>query len=462
MPSELKRSMGKFDVFSLALGAIIGWGAFMLPGNTFLKTAGIVNTIIGLGLGALIMIVIEKNYGYMIEKYPVSGGEYAYAYNVLGRKHGFITGWFLGLAYLAIVPLNATAFSLMFRSVVSDVLAFGYLYNVAGYPVYLGEVLVSSILLIVFSYLNIKGVNISSLFQKIMTVLLVGIVFGMFFILLVAKNFRTSELMSYFGHGIDWSSVIVILSMAPWAYVGFDTVPQVAEELNFSSKKASLLAIFSIVFGFMIYNILNFITATLYTPEMLSNKQVIWATGEAITYWFGKIGLYALSIALAAAVIGGINGFILATSRLLYAMGKAHAISPSFGKLHSQNNTPKNAILFILVFSLVAPWFGREALGWIVSMSSIGAAIAYGYTSFVVWKLVKNTKYNNIYKITSILGTIFGILFVAILLFPSSPGFLPKPSLISLVIWSILGVIFYIKNEKRYSTISNEKLDEVI
>ncbi|MDO4418417.1 MAG: amino acid permease, partial [Eubacteriales bacterium] len=80
-------------------------------------------------------------------------------------------------------------------------------------------------------------------------------------------------------------------------------------------------------------------------------------------------------------ILSGIIGFYMATSRLLYSMSREKVLPAWFGRLHPGYKTPANAIVFVLVIALAAPFFGRTALGWIVDMSSIGAAIGYGYTS---------------------------------------------------------------------------------
>ena len=73
--SKLKKNLSPVNVWALALGSIIGWGAFVMPGNLFLNSAGPLGTAIGMIIGALIMSVIVISYGYMVEKFPVAGGE---------------------------------------------------------------------------------------------------------------------------------------------------------------------------------------------------------------------------------------------------------------------------------------------------------------------------------------------------------------------------------------------------
>ena len=136
---KLEKRLSPVNVWSLALGCIIGWGAFVMPGNTFLGKAGPLGTAIAMAIAAIIMIVIAFNYHYMINKYPVAGGEFTYAQQAFGMNNAFVCSWFLGLSYLAIVPLNATALALIGRNLMNNIFQIGFHYTVAGYDVYFGE-----------------------------------------------------------------------------------------------------------------------------------------------------------------------------------------------------------------------------------------------------------------------------------------------------------------------------------
>ena len=76
--------MSSLGVWALALGAMIGWGCFVMPGDTLLPDAGPIGASIGLALGAAMIILISFSYSYLISKYPVAGGEFVYANTVFG------------------------------------------------------------------------------------------------------------------------------------------------------------------------------------------------------------------------------------------------------------------------------------------------------------------------------------------------------------------------------------------
>ena len=165
----------------------------------------------------------------------------------------------------------------------------------------------------------------------------------------------------------------------------------------------------------------------------------------------GKAGLVFLGSALVCAVLTGIIGFYMATSRLLFSMAREGALPAWFGKIDKKHKTPKNAILFVMLISLTAPWFGRQVLTWVVDMSSIGAAIGYGYTCFATLRTLKNNPQDHkpFLKVCASLGAFFAIVFVALLLVPGMPSYLAFESRICLLIWCVLGIVFYFTTKKK-------------
>ena len=148
-------------------------------------------------------------------------------------------------------------------------------------------------------------------------------------------------------------------------------------------------------------------------------------------------------------LVSGMNAFYISTSRLMYAMAKEGSLPKWFGYISPKYGTPRNAIIFTMCASLFAPWFGREVLGWIVDMTSVGAAIVFAYTTASASIIAKrNGDKKNVWL--GIIGCIFSIFFLSLLIIPGMPGFLSIQSRVVLLIWIGLGIAFYLKIRKSY------------
>lgn len=459
---SLEKKLSPINVLALAFGCIIGWGAFVMPGNTFLPKAGPGGTAIGMVIASIVMIVIVFNYHYMIIKFPIAGGSFTYAKNVFGKKHGFICSWFLSLSYATLVPMNATALALIGRNLLGDFFRKGFYYTIAGYDIYAGEVLLAILAIVLFAVLSIKGVKFAGAFQTVLTVALVLGVAVIAVAALLSQKATIKNLTPFFSPNTSvYSGIFAVLSVAPWAFVGFDTVPQSAEEFKFSPQKTKLIMIISIAFGGLVYIVLNIVTAAVVPDryngwsEYINNLKNInglesLPTFNAAYELLGDAGLVLLGIAVLGAILSGIIGFYMATSRLLYSMAKERVIPEWFSKLNEKYKTPENAILAIMSVSLLAPFFGRTALGWLVNMSSLGAAIGYVYTSACAFKYAKQEKNKRI-MITGLLGTIIAASFIVLLLVPihGLDCSLGKESYICLGIWTVTGICFWQKTKNK-------------
>ncbi len=450
---HLKQDLRAIDVFGLALGCIIGWGCFVLPGNAFLAKAGPLGMALGMSLGAILISVISLCYGYMIRKIPLAGGEFTYGYSVFGKKVGFIAGWALVLVYWAAIPMNATAIGMIGRYLFPGILQRGLLYQIAGWEVYAGEVIFSSLFVILFAFINIKGVKTAGWVQSVTTVALVGAILLITCVTLL-KGPDFSNLSPGFVPGkAPITCIFAIAAMAPWAFMGFGCIPQAASEYSFSPKIAMWLLLAAVVIATGLYICINTVTA-IYMPwtDMLANKP-FWATGTAIETIMGKPGLAVVGVAMFAAVLSSMNGSYLAASRVMYSMSKMEALPEWFGTLDKKYCTPKHSILFVATLALIAPWFGREVLGWIVDMTSVGGSIAFGITCLAT--ITFSLKEHNVfYSIAGIFGTIFSLFFLGLLIVPGAPGFLAIQPAVALSVWVIAGFVLYIKVRKKYEASS--------
>lgn len=453
---QLARRLSPLHVWALSLGCIIGWGSFIMPGTTFLPSAGPLGTALAMAIAAVAMIIIAFNYSFMIERYPRAGGEYAYVEGTFGKTHAFICSWLLGLCYLALVAQNATALALVGRNLLGSFFQVGFHYSVAGYEIYFGELALAIGALILFALLSIRGVQLSGILQTILVLCIVGGVCVVALFAFLGFGGATMAPTPAFNPSVNpVSGMLRVLAIAPFAFVGFDTIPQAAEEYHFSPSKARMLIVVSIVFGALIYVTLTVLAASVVPsssgswPAYIASVSSLEGIESLPTFHaayaiLGQGGVWALGIAVLGAILSGIIGFYLATSRLLFAMGREGLLPQWFAAVHPRYKTPKNALLFILFVSIVAPFFGRTVLGWLVDMSSLGAAVAYGYTSLAALKTAR-AQHNRVITITGIVGTVLSVLFIVLLLvpLPSVASSLGPQAYSALILWVVLGFVFY-------------------
>lgn len=452
---SFKKELRKIDIWSLSLGAVIGWGCFVMPGTNFLPKAG-PSAILGLLIAGIVMAIISVSYGYCIRKYPLSGGEFVFSDAAFGKVHAFLCGWMLVLGYWSLIPLNSTAIGLITRYLLPGVFQFGPLWEIAGWQVYLGEVLLSSAFIIGLGIMNIRGVRTAGWFQTLVAVLLVGSVLLALIGVLLTKP-DLSNLTPFFAEIRDGKVVpkgalacmISIACYAPYCFVGFDCIPQAAEEYRFSHKASTWLMIASILIGAILYASIVFITAVVKPWGLMLLENPEWATGEMLLASIGRVGLVLIGIAMLCAVLSGINAFYLAASRLLYSMSYADALPGTFGELHPKYGTPRKAILFLMLISLICPWFGRQVLSWVVDMTCVGSAVGFTYTCASAAMLSRRERKAGQVLISAI-GTVLSAFFIILSFVPASPGFLSAPSFAILGAWVAAGLCLWFAQKKRF------------
>ena len=86
----LAKYLSSLDVWAIAFGCIVGWGAFVMPGTTFLPLAGPLGAVTALAIGAALMLIIGNNYAFLMKTRPGTGGSYSYMKEAYGRDHAFI------------------------------------------------------------------------------------------------------------------------------------------------------------------------------------------------------------------------------------------------------------------------------------------------------------------------------------------------------------------------------------
>ncbi|MBP3576242.1 MAG: hypothetical protein J6J55_07085, partial [Paludibacteraceae bacterium] len=100
-----------------------------------------------------------------------------------------------------------------------------------------------------------------------------------------------------------------------------------------------------------------------------------------------------------------------------------------------------------------------EVLNWIVDMTSVGAAIVFAYTtaSAAIWAIRHNHKTQ---AWISFFGCIISLFFLSLLIIPGMPGYLSIQSRVILLVWIVIGAVFYALIYDKYKKKSDENVVE--
>lgn len=466
--TRLVRHLSPIAVWALAFGCSVGWGSFVMPGTTFLPLAGPVGTTIGIAVGAAIMVVVGINYFFLMKRYPDAGGTFSYTKNIFGYDHGFLASWFMILVYLAITWANSTALPLIFRNIFGNLLQFGKMYSIAGYDVYLGEVLLSLAAILLFGFVCLRGGKVASIVQVLMAfVLIAGVIVGVGMVFFGTGSGSPDEVLNEINEqNMPSLGPLFIVFLAPWAFAGFESVSHSVEEYRFPVKKVLKVMIISLVTAAAAYIGLVLIASVNTPSEYSSLGEYLENIGNlgpikgmpvlnSIYTAVGVPGLIVIGLAAAAGIITGLLGNMVAGSRLIYSLAHEKMIPEKMGVLN-KFGVPKNAVLFLILVSLPIPFLGRSAIGWVVDINTIGITIAYIYTSAAAFKEAIKAKSTAV-KITGLIGIVISSFFLVYFLFPIewSVSQLSTESYFMLLIWILIGFFaFYMvfNKEKKAGT----------
>ena len=453
-PQEFDRYLSQTDVWAIAFGCIVGWGAFVMPGTTFLPIAGPAGTVISMLISMAIMLVIGFNYAFLMIRKPGTGGVYSYTKEAFGREHAFLCAWFLCLSYLTIVFLNATALFVVLRTVFGSFFQNGFYYVIAGNNIYLGEVIISVIALLVIGLLFILH---KPLLQRVHTVLAI-ILFGGTVIVTAfcLPKLPLGTIVSSLGnHGYSQATMILtIVLLSPWAFVGFDVICLETAHFRFPIEKSRKLISISILAGGFVYTAMSLVSIVS-IPDGFSSWQEYFAgldqmkgvksvpTFYAAQAVMGRAGLVIMVITALAAITTGIIAAYRATTRILSTMAEDRILSDRF-------SATSFSILFIMVISIGFSFLGRNALNWFVELTTFGAIIGFGYTSASAVRIARREN-NRIIMVTGILGAFITAAFAVVQLVPGITALetMRPEAFLMLSAWCLVGFVFYWRTMSR-------------
>lgn len=379
-----KHAISPAQAIAISLGSMIGWGAFVMPGDLFLNKTNFLGSLFAFALGTALIILVAHSYIRLMNKESShTGGAVAWVKKYVGTTHARIYSWAVLAGYIAIIALNASAIVLLLRTLLPNDWNIIHLYQINGWDVYLNELLASLITLTLFALVNYKGLRAGASIQLIISLLMVIAIVSLTALSIFNADTHSQYLPNIstelsFLNSTSW---LAVLAVVPWAYVGFETTPHIAKNIRDSQRKTKRIVYLSLISGFFCYILVNYFTALNFNFDYSAIHHSMWATGEGIRNQIGSWGMIILALAMIGAILSGINGFMLSAIKLLESMNEMDLAPKRIQHWFSQSSQqpPIQIIAIIFIICTMMLLLGRNHLLTLVNISSFGIALGFVY-----------------------------------------------------------------------------------
>lgn len=438
-----------------------------MPGTVFLPNGGIMGSLLAFVFGGIVMAAIAMNYHYLASLCPGRGGLFYLLQNTMNRQHAFAASWAMCFAYMVIIPLNARALAWLVKALLAEYFQIEFHLSFFGSGVMVFDFVVVTLVLVLFAWINAKGIRLTGIIQTVLAVILLGGI-ATLFVMALCSGVPIAERMTpaYYPGRTPLMSFLIVFIMIPWAFVGFDSVPALSREIRFSRKKLALVMILAVAAGTFGYMANVVITVMGVSPDYagwvdytrqagsLEGLDSIAVVGAARAM-YGMPGTLIALVTLLAGILSGPNGTIAMISRLVYCMSRSNSLFPSLSKTNEQG-VPYRAINFAvfvsLVMTLIAISFNTMEL-----IASACTAFGYGCCSLSVLLKARGRK-KPLYVFTGGFGLLTCMIWFVLLLIPvegigstfSGMGYA------YLALWVFAGIWIYAFTCRRPNTILDD------
>ncbi|MDO5493046.1 MAG: APC family permease [Nesterenkonia sp.] len=441
-------SLGRIETLFLGFGAMIGFGWITLTAG-WLNSAGTMGAVTAFVIGGIIMALVGIVYSELVSAMPLAGGEHNYLLRGFGPHLAFIGSWGIVGGYISVVAFEAVAIPRTVAYVFPQVHSIP-LWEVADSQVYLVWVLIGSGTGVLLTLLNIRGIKPASLFQS--SVVLFVVAMAAVLILGALFGGEPSNMEPLYTGGA--AGIIAVLVMVPFMFVGFDVIPQSAEEVKVPPRSIGRLVVISVLMAATFYIIIVLTTSVALPAAEMMDFDL--ATADAMGVLMGNTTWANVVVAGGlAGLLTSWNAFLIGASRLMWAMANSGMLPTWFAKLHPKHGTPVNALLFIGALSVFAPLFGETMMVWLVDSGSPSIVITYLLVSLVFLVLRRRepdmVRPMRVGGASNAPGMVIGAAAVIctagmlILYLPGMPAFLEPQPWVMFGLWWLLGMVFLVR-----------------
>ncbi|HVF93567.1 MAG TPA: amino acid permease [Sphingomonas sp.] len=410
--SELKRTLGAWNLVFLGIGCIIGAGIFVRTGNAAALHAGPA-VLLSFLIAGVVCALAGLCYAELSSTLPVSGSAYTYSYTTIGEFAAWIMGALLLLEYGLAASVVAVGWAGYVVSLLRD---FGLAIPVEltgptghavmvstgsdmvpmlvnGAPVTYLFNLPAFMICMALTALLVIGVSESAKVNNVIVAIKVTVILA--FILIcggyVIANFDTlksnwdpfippaSGDKGEFG----WGGILRAASIVFFAYIGFEAVSTAGQEAKNPKKDMPIGLLGSLFACTAIYILVSIVMTLIVNYKTLNVPDPVAVAVDALGpqwAWFAKLVKAGAIIGLTSVVLVLMYG----QTRIFYTMARDGLLPRVFSTVHKKFKTPwVNTILVGLITACAAAFFDINTLG---DMTSVGTLAAFAIVCLsVIW-----------------------------------------------------------------------------
>ncbi|MFO7896791.1 MAG: APC family permease, partial [Candidatus Cloacimonadales bacterium] len=333
--SKLKKELKLYELFSIAAGAMISSGLFILPGLAYAKSGTLV--IVAYFLAGILVIPTIFSKAELSTAMPRSGGTYYFVGRSLGQAMGSLGGM-------------SAWFSLSFKSAFA-LLGIGAFAGIIFPEIHMWEIkLVALFFCLFFTAVNLFSVSHSGKIQSIMVGSLI-----LLLLLFTAFGLKSIVLENYtLRSDVNINTVFITAGMIFISFGGVTKIADVAEEAKNPNRDIPLSMLLAFFVVTTLYIAVIFVTVGVLGTELGTlEKYSLTPISDAANVFWGFPGRIILGIAALLAFISTANAGIMAASPPPLGMSRAKVLRKFFSKIQPKYQTPQNSIYFTSTFMIL-------------------------------------------------------------------------------------------------------------
>lgn len=451
----LHHGLSTVEYFTFGFGTMIGVGWLVLM-DDWLSRGGPAGGMLGFLAGGLLLFPIAHTYGRLVTRIQDAGAEIAYTEGVFPPFTSFASGWTMILSYAIVCPWEAVATGNLLARVFPSLNSY-QLYTIGGSPIYAPRLAVGLALTLLIAVINYRGIKLSGVFQDVMTFGLLA-AFAIFTVLGFTRGTTANmqPLFSHAGTSGPWLSIFLVLQIVPYFMTGFESVAKGSEEAKagFDPKRFTTAIYAALVAGFTFYVLIIGVVTYVYPWQEIVSGHV--RTEVAFERTFGSHAIAQLILFGAfLSLLKIFNGNFVASTRMLYAIGRRNLVHPSLGRVHARFGTPTVAIGLMSVLTIAAAMFGDAILVPITEVGSL--AVGVGWLSACLAYLARRSSQHEITSgggrlqpsehespAMAWLGAAVSVAIILMKIVPGVPGSFTRNEWMAFASWGVLGGVFWV------------------